>query len=423
MTFCIIQMRAVDNEANCNPSTIKLQHMDPDRPWKEECGKVLSVLKDWKNAALADQEDLSVAPPSVTSLSPAGKDKLLKLVNGEVILNSLVETCYPWAHGPSTGITKRLQSATAVALNSLLLYMFEQRQYSSLEGFKVLRGAISQILIENTSAFKGFWDNVEEVASIETETCSPVPNSSQQPFSTRAHVSLASRATEIQKRTKEAVREIIALVSNKDVGAIPVAIDENTGMPQPHEDVYHAAVDLIQAVAIASHRAQTIYADPTADRCMQLNRRQITELYKALDVPATFCPAPENVTEAYYTNIDMKELTEIEAMGDGSKALQRRVEAAERSRVLKEQRARLLLPGGKESLLQDDRLIKLEPGQNSDLPPSSPISDGPTLQPTQPVTDPLSPPHVQTSKVHLQRSKDPHQRSPSEGFDDLFSDN
>jgi len=123
-----------------------------------------------------------------------------------------------------------------------------------------------------------------------------MPSSSQEPFSTRTRINLAGRATEIQKKTKKAVSEIIRLLSDKDVGGIPVAVDENHGVPQPHKNVYYAAQALFEEVAIASHHAQTIYMEPIRDRHVQPTRQERRFLYEALDIPSSFCSAPDDQT-------------------------------------------------------------------------------------------------------------------------------
>jgi hypothetical protein len=403
-TVTLVEMRNLDATRDHSPSTIKPKDIEAEgHNWKEESVVVVDILRNWKAAAQAAKHDLANHAPPLTSLPLKDKEVLMKIKDSNILLNALVKTFYPWAKGSTSSSNHRIQSAMSTAMGSLALCFHEIWHYSNLDSFTALRAALNTLLSTGTSKFEGFWDCIEASAEL------PIPSSSQEPFSTRTRVNLAGRATEIQRKTKKAVSEIIRLLSDKDVGGIPVAVDENHGVPQPHENVYYAAQALFEEVAIASHNAQTIYTEPTRDRRVQPTRRERGFLYKTLDIPSSFCPAPDDQTAMYYTEIDTEELAQIEALGDGSKALQRRMAVAERSRNLKKQQTKPLLLG-KDSHIQDDALLKKNSNQTivaaSPLPPSSLPSSPVSVQPTDPVTPEMpslftSPPPCSTKQKTL----------------------
>jgi len=364
----LVQMRNADTSAGRHPShmTIKKVADGYEQNWKDDLAKLGAVLKTWRSRAAGAKDDLNKAPPLLKHLPPEQEGVLKRIKDGDILLNALVETCFPWAFGSPNTMTHRLQSAVAAASQSLLLTIYQKKSYLSLDNFIALRQELESVLKSATSNFKQFWDLME----IEDGHVL-VPSSSQEPFSTRTRVSLDARAKEIQKFTKQAVRSIVKLVSNKDAGGIPVALDEHSGIPHPHEDVYFAAKALFEAMAVASHRAQSIYTDPMGDRSAQLTRQMISALYTALDIPDTFQPAPDAVVAAYYTQTDIEELTQLESMGDGSLALQRRMAAAERAKQSKQQRARNTLQNQTQALVDPDTTLV----SSGPLPPSSPPSD------------------------------------------------
>ncbi|KAF9521328.1 hypothetical protein CPB83DRAFT_900854 [Crepidotus variabilis] len=269
----------------------------------------------------------------------------------------LAITCYPWASGESNTTTNRNNSAAKRAFESVKLALLLQKYCIQVEGFEDLRKNLSRLLEKYTDS-PVLWDGLPFNNPDKEAPPTPVP-SQDETFSTRVQAGHKSRAAAIAQGTKNAVAQIVKIVNQEMAGAIAVPDEETTAVDfRASEDVYYAAKSLFEAIAVASFKAQQAFLEPFKDRRIPIPRSRISTLYEGLEVPEAFAPAPPDITNVFYGEVDLEELADICALGAGSLVTQKRVDAAEKAKLAREERAKK--PRGKKSnLLEDPALLPI----------------------------------------------------------------
>ncbi|KAJ3508586.1 hypothetical protein NLJ89_g5676 [Agrocybe chaxingu] len=361
-TTSLVQMRSEDgNLAIISPSASAIsQGSEEDVEFCQLFHGLPDLLKAWRRSELeliGPGAKTIRSVPEMDNIPQDALDEITKYRGGDLAINILHCTALPWADVPTASMSGRMSQITGYVIQALWQYAQRTLRYSKYSFFWDLRNAIERLAGECLPGFYNFWDELEEDESL------VVPASSPGDFTLRKKVCLKSKAAEVQVTTAEACREIIELICRKEVGAIPVPTGEHSSEYHPHHDVYHAAVQLFQKIAIASYRTQVMYTDPNRDRSQEIGPEVIREIYDSLDIPSTFKHAPSKFTSHYYTSINTEELEKIESLGEGSRAAQIRQDNAQRRQFAKKKGVRLLEPLPSlvpTEMLQDNSLLEIE---------------------------------------------------------------
>ena len=309
----LIELRDKDTAAKSSPSLPTYQNlpMFGDRRPKAYFEIVSSGLKAWR--AITQPGVIDSHPPQYCELPKDIKDNILGLPGGNVILNSLRLTSFPWAACPANQVSGRITAATHAALQALWLRDHQESTYSNIPAFWVLRTAVSDALEKYTSGFKGWWDKLEYPSEDEPE----MPPSSQYPTScsTRSLLSGQAKATDIQMGTESAVFDMVRILSSENAGGIPVPGDGGRMEIKLFEEVYDAAMKLFEAVAVASFRAQSVYLHPDQNHLAIIGKQKRRELVERLDISRAFQPAPFEVIETYLASFDAEHLGTLDVFG------------------------------------------------------------------------------------------------------------
>lgn len=203
-----------------------------------------------------------------------------------------------------------------------------------------------------------FWDGV---GLIEPSSTVPpeLPASQVVKFTPRVHLAHQAKANGILNETRAAILQIIKLISSVGVGAIPGS--QQSPEPRPYEDVYKAArflfevslsawvrwrsLNFCQKIAIASHRAQTIYTEPLKERMFEVALDELELLYHALNVPASFQSAKPADVLAYYTPLTYAQLDEVETITDPARKMQMRADIRKSVKAEQKRQAASLING------------------------------------------------------------------------------
>jgi len=312
----LVEFRDKDKAAKSSPtppSYTSLPMFGDLRP-KAYSDVVSSSLKAWR--AVTKAEVIDLRPPRYRDLPEDVKDNILGLPGGNVILNALHLTSYPWAACPGNQVSGRIQATTHAALQALWLRDHQESTYSEIQAFWVLRTAISDALEKHTTGFKGWWDRLEYPSAEEPE----MPPSSQYPssVSTRSALSGQAKATAIQMGTESAVLDMVKILCQENAGGIPVPVSGGRTEIKLFEEVYDAAMKLFEAVAVASFRAQSVYLHPDQNHLAIVGKQKRQELMERLDISGSFQPAPFKVIETYLAPFDAEHLSTLDVFGPGA---------------------------------------------------------------------------------------------------------
>lgn len=323
-TDAVVALRNADKAAKTSPLApgFSALPMFEDMKPKTVCSVVNIALKAWRSSSTPDV--INSGALRMRNLHKDQKHNIQNLPNGEVILNSLAATAFPWAACPSNQVTGRLQSASQTAVQALWVSDHQNNTYSDIKAYWVLRHAIQELLQDMTTGFKGFWDGLE----CPSEDQPKMPSSPQGPesISTRGQLSAQSKANAIQIGTEKAMQAIVKILCTEETGAIPVPEDETKSDFQPFEEVHEAAMALFESLAVASCRAQSVYQDPGHDRLSIISKQKRTECLATFDIPRSFKPAPFDVIQTHYASFDSEQLSSLDVFGPGSLAFQKRKE-------------------------------------------------------------------------------------------------
>jgi hypothetical protein len=321
-TDALVALRNADSAAKTSPQPPghSALPMFENLTSKAILNTLVPALKVWRNSS--SSEVIDSRPLRYRDLHQDMRSNIEQLPDGEVIINALTVTAFPWAACPIKQIPGRLTAAANNALQAVWLSQHQDEVYGSIKAYWVLRLSIHGALKNLTTHFNGFWDGLEYPHSTEPQ----MPPSSQGPdsLSTRGQLSGQSKANAIQAGTEKAIQAIVKILCSEEAGAIPVPIDDHKSEFQLFEDVHEAATSLFEALAVASFRAQTVYTHPDQDRLSIMSRQQRQEHLSRFNVPDSFQAAPFEVIETHYASLDSDQLGSLDVFGPGSLAFQKR---------------------------------------------------------------------------------------------------
>ncbi|KAJ3505326.1 hypothetical protein NLJ89_g7480 [Agrocybe chaxingu] len=347
-TTALLQMRSEDGTLAIHPpSASSIAQLDEDAvDYSHIFIELPDFLKSWRHAEIelyGSEDALENVVPNILHVSPVEVEAMEDAKGGRLVINILTTTALPWAHVTPSLAHGRMTQITGYVLQTLWQYVNRTLAYSKHSFFWDLRTALEKIAKSSFEDFDSFWDDLEEDEEV------LVPESSPGDLTVRKKISLKSKAAEVLLKTRQVCHDIVDLLCQKEVGAIPVPTGEHSSDFLPHHE----------KLGIASHRAQMMYSDPTRDRSQEVGPEECATIYAGLRIPPAFKHAPYKF---------------IEVLGEGSRAAQMRQDNANRRQFAKK-KSNLLMPPPPvlpPEVLKAESLIQMPSTPSSPAPPVAP---------------------------------------------------